>query len=100
VHLDAALAVWRYSLASVRWIFVDIEPDPVVMRVLEALASGPKTTTEFYDLFSGHIARAALRRALGMLQAQGRVIATQKQTAGRPVTIWSLARGEDAKIAH
>lgn len=53
VHLLAALALWEYVEASVRFIFGDSIGDPVADEILRALRNAPQglTRTDIRDLF-------------------------------------------------
>ena len=46
VHLEAALEVWRYCAASVRYIFGDRTGDATADRILEALRRGDLSRTQ------------------------------------------------------
>jgi hypothetical protein len=58
-HLQAALAVWRYSAASARWIFGDALGDPTADELWSAAKERPTglTRTEVSELFSCFAAR-------------------------------------------
>jgi hypothetical protein len=53
-HLEAALAVWRYSLDSARWIFGDTLGDPTADEIWALAKDRPAgvTRSEVRDLFS------------------------------------------------
>jgi hypothetical protein len=53
-HLEAALAVWRYSAASAHWIFGDALGDPTADERWSAAKERPAglTRTEVSELFS------------------------------------------------
>ena len=56
-HLEAAIALWGYSEASVRWIFGDALGDPIADEILRALrqaADAGMTRTQVRDLFGRH----------------------------------------------
>ena len=58
-HLEAALAVWRYSAASAAWIFGDSLGDPTADEIWAAAKERPAglTRTEVSDMFSRFVAR-------------------------------------------
>jgi DNA replicative helicase MCM subunit Mcm2 (Cdc46/Mcm family) len=58
-HLEAALAVWRYSAASAQWIFGDALGDPTADEIWQAAKERPAglTRTEVSDMFSRFAAR-------------------------------------------
>ncbi len=89
-HLEAALAVVEYAAASARLIFGEAEADPLLTRVLDALAGGPLTATELRKALSNHVSRAALNAALEHLQSVGRITGERVPTGGRPRQVWKL----------
>jgi hypothetical protein len=92
-HIEAALAMWRYSDDSANYLFGglgDIELDPDAEKILQALTDGPKTQTQIVDLFSRNLPGRKLQALLTQLRDRGLIIAAKKPTAGRPQTIWHL----------
>lgn len=89
-HLEAALAVWDYCDASARYLFGKVGHDPLEGRILAALDSGPKTTTELHNALGKHTDAAVLRNALDSLQGQGRIDCVEHRTGGRPRTVWQV----------
>ncbi len=90
-HLEAALALGRYSIESSRRIFGETEPDPMAQRIVEALASGPKTQSQLIDLFQRNQPVARIGAVLADLQERGVIaLAINKDTGGRPSRVWSL----------
>ena len=91
-HLDAALAVWRYSADSARWIFGDSLGDPTADEIW-ALAkdrAGGVTRTEVRDLFSRNKKAREIDRALTVLEEAGRLQrATASDGRGRPAERWT-----------
>ncbi len=81
VHLEAALAVWQYSVESVRLLFPDKTGDSVADRLHELMENGPMTKTDMYK----HIAEPAdvLDAALAGLEAAGRVRKSPRTQKGR-----------------
>ena len=87
VHLQAALALWRYCEESARYVFDQSLGDPVAEKILKALRASANglTRTEIRDMFARHrtgeemrdllflglIARDEIRRQ----SAVGRVLA-------------------------
>jgi hypothetical protein len=89
-HLEAAIAIWNYAEASVRYIFGDATGDPIADRVLAALRrNGSMTQTAISDLFGRHVPAAKLSAALETLAASGKVTATSLETGGHPTTHWT-----------
>ena len=89
-HLLAALALWDYSEASVRFIFGDRLGDPVADTILKAVREAPDglTRTAISDLFGRHESTGRISRALTSLEALGQSRRTTEETGGRPVERW------------
>jgi hypothetical protein len=89
-HLRAALAVWRYSAASARYIFGDAVGDPVaddLLRVLRQAGSNGMTRTAMRELFGHHSER--IGQALALLFKHGRIRRKDLfRTGGRAAEIW------------
>jgi len=95
-HMKAAVALWRFSVQSVRFLFDpvnDYEHVSDAGKIIQALKgnSGSMTQTEISRLFSGHKKAAELRVLLAELQGIGRIEQKVETPGdGRPVTHWSL----------
>jgi hypothetical protein len=90
-HLEAALAVWRYSLDSARWIFGDSLGDPTADEIWSAAKERPAgvTRTEVSDMFSRNKKRREIERALAVLEEAGRVRReTRAAERGRTAEVW------------
>jgi Protein of unknown function (DUF3987) len=90
-HLEAALAVWRYSLDSARWIFGDSLGDPTADEIWTLAKERPNgvTRTEVRDLFSRNKKAREIDRALNVLEEAGRLRrATVNEGCGRPAETW------------
>jgi hypothetical protein len=97
VHLEAALALWRYCEDSVRFVFGDALGDPVADEILQALKEAGEaglTQTQLNDLFSGNRHSRALARSLASLVEAGRVVCQKEETGnrGRPARRWFAVR--------
>ena len=94
VHLEAALAVWRYCEASARYIFGDLLGDPAADTILQTLRRrkpAGMAKREIIDLFGRHLRAAAINAALGLLERTGKVRCEQQPQAsgaGRPREMW------------
>ena len=89
-HLEAALAVWTYADASVRFIFGDALGHPLADRLSRALrehAAG-LTRTEIRDLLGRHGKQADIDDALALLVREGRARMERRETEGRPAQVW------------
>ena len=93
-HLEAALAVWRYSAASAAWIFGDALGDPTADELWSAAKERPTglTRTEVSELFSRNKKRREIERALGVLEDAGTAATTNPPRRARP-----LHRGVDPR---
>jgi hypothetical protein len=90
-HLEAALAVWRYSAASARWIFGDALGDPTADELWSTAKErhGGLTRTEVSELFSRNKKRLEIERALGVLEDAGRLRReTRHAERGRSTEVW------------
>jgi hypothetical protein len=90
-HIEAALAVWRYSADSAAWIFGDSLGDPTADEIWAAAKERPAgvSRTEVSDMFSRNKKRREIERALGVLEDAGRLRREIHQPErGRPAEIW------------
>jgi hypothetical protein len=98
-HLQAALAVWDYCLASAR-LFFDASPiDPTAQRIGEALDAAPEglTRTQIRGLFHGHVSTERIDLALEQLSGLGLINRRTATGRGRSSTFWFPV--EDTKAA-
>ena len=87
-HLEAALALWQYCEASVRYIFGERTGDPVADRILLALEEqGELARSAISDLFERHMEQARLEHALQVLKRARLIEEAQVKTKGRSVTV-------------
>jgi hypothetical protein len=89
-HLQAALAVWDYCLASAR-LFFDISPiDPTAQRISEALDATPQglTRTQIRGLFRRHVSKERIDLALEQLSSLGLINRHTAAGRGRSSTFW------------
>ena len=92
VHLEAARALWDYSVRCVHYLFGGTSGDVLADRILEDLRSGPMTTSELsFATFHNHINARQLHTALELLYLRGQVLKERVQTSGRPATRWRLS---------
>lgn len=90
VHIEAALAFWRYAEASAEYIFGASLGDPdadTLLAALRAQADG-MTRDQIINLFGRHRQRAQIERVLGKLVALDLAHAVQQPTGGRPAERW------------
>jgi hypothetical protein len=90
LHLEAALAVWRYVEASVRYIFGESTGDSkadALLRELRSCGAAGMSKTEIRDYFQRHKPQE-IDRALDLLEKLELVRRTSEATGGRPVSRW------------
>jgi hypothetical protein len=91
-HLLAAIAVWTYCAASVRYIFGDKVGNPVADTILVALKNAYPhglTRTEIRDLFARNASPGAVATALQELATIGLATVPRPGTnGGRPAEVW------------
>jgi hypothetical protein len=89
-HLKAALALWEYCAASIRFLFGEAIGDKTADK-LDALLKGYPTgltKTEINDLLGGHYKSPEIDRGLGLLAKYGRAKFTETKTRGRTEQKW------------
>lgn len=87
-HLVAALALWRYSLDSARWLFRTASPDLVKLRAFidESGFAGRSKEEIRSDLFGRHLKADEIGRLLAQLGSDYGEYA--EPTRGRPRTVY------------
>lgn len=92
-HLRAAMAVWEYCESSVIYVFGDRTGDAVADRIMDELRRSEDglTADDLHNLFGRHRSQEK-DRAIEMLIRLGRVVKETIPTAGRPVTLYRVAR--------
>jgi hypothetical protein len=96
-HLMAAIALWDYCEASVRYVFGDSLGDPVADELLQELRrrSRGMSRTEIRDLFQRNASAERIVRALALLRENGLAGLAPCQTSetgGRPAERWFATR--------
>ncbi len=91
-HLEAALAVWRYSEASVRYIFGEASGYPLADELLRLLRTREEgvTRTEIGEHFGRNRRSDEITRALNYLAEHGLARSLREEAGrGRPPERWS-----------
>lgn len=90
VHLEAALALWDFADECAKGIFGERYGDPVADAIWEAVGKSDTglTQTDVNKLFSGNTSAARIGSATARLIKEGRITTGQKDTGGRPVTVY------------
>jgi hypothetical protein len=97
IHLESALALWRYCETSARYIFGNATGDRIADELLLALQEAESdglTRTQIRDLFNRRHT-GAIDAALTVLSETGRARFETEQTSGRPVTRWFAITARD-----
>lgn len=89
-HLEAAIAIIDYALASLEYIFQD--GDPITESIIGFLKDSPEglSQTAIYNLFGRHKSSKDINNTLIGLQENGNVVAQKGSTMGRSTTIYTL----------
>jgi Protein of unknown function (DUF3987) len=100
VHLEAALALWRYCESSCVVIFDGASGDPTLDAVRDCLDREPAGVlrSELYRLRHGHSRREDIDRALGTLERSGQARRVVVPTSGRPAERWYARRGVSSGV--
>lgn len=90
IHLEAALALWRYCRDSVRYLFGEATGDPVADEIRKALQDrGTLTRTEIRDLLGRNVQAGRISRALAILAQAGLAhMHMDESKPGRPAEVW------------
>jgi hypothetical protein len=93
-HLQAALALWEYAEASVRYIFGDAIGNPVADTILNALRATTDglTRTDISNLFGRNREKQGIDLALSTLSRQQLATSVREETGGRPIEKWVAVR--------
>jgi hypothetical protein len=91
-HLTAALAVWDYCEASVRYVFGERFGDPEMEKLCDALRNAPEGLTRTQirkDVFANHPTKGELEALLQRAIREGLArCELDKSTGGRPSERW------------
>ena len=88
-HLTAALAVWDYSVQSVKHIFGTVPSNPVAAKILDYLKDGSeKTQTEIHASFNRNLSATELKSALSELEELNRI--SRRKEEGKKTIYWKL----------
>ena len=85
-HLKAALALWEYNEASVKFIFRSVYRTPAISKLERALKERPLTKTEIYNEMGRNYSAEEIENALNNIGASS----TKIPTNGRPKEVWTL----------
>jgi hypothetical protein len=91
VHLNAALALWKYCEDSVYYVFGSSLGNDVADKILEALQETPAGLTREEirnQVLKGHRGSKDIGRALALLRHSGLAHFVIEMTGGRPAERW------------
>jgi hypothetical protein len=93
-HLEAALSVWDYSMASVRHIFGDLTGDDLADDLLRLLRATPDglTRNDLMNYLGRNVPSGRIGRALGLLLRYKLILERKEETGGRPATRYTASR--------
>jgi hypothetical protein len=97
VHIEAALAVWNFCVASARYIFGDLVGNPVADTILRALRSAGAdglSRTDLSNVFGRNLSTSQLDAALVVLLSADKVRRRSVKGTGRPREMWYAAGRE------
>jgi len=97
-HLKAALAIWQYCEASVKYIFRDTTRNKLTDRIYTLLLEHEKgmTRTDINNYYQKHKSSKEIQEALDLLNYVGIVDMEKLETKGRPVEVWKITRKQPA----
>jgi hypothetical protein len=89
-HLTAALAAWKYSVDSVRYIFKSMTGDKIADRIYLGILSNPDglSRTAIRDIFDRNLNSSTVSTALNILVASGLATVSIEETNGRPREVY------------
>ena len=93
-HLEAALAVWDYCLASARLLFDTAPIDPTAQRISQALDVTPEglSRVQIRCLFHRHVSKERIDLALEQLLKLGLINRETTAGRGRSASLWTKAQ--------
>jgi len=99
-HLQAAVTLWRYCLASAQFIFGAAVGDPVADTILQGLRNTPAglDRTAISSLFERHKNTEEISKALTVLRGHGlaKVGPSSQDATGRPREVWFAVGAHEA----
>lgn len=93
-HLKAALAVWSYAEASVRYIFQNTVADPLANRIFSILTRNPGEMgrREINNALGRNYSADRISETLETLKGSGLANSKKIDTEGRPLKLWSAVK--------
>jgi hypothetical protein len=91
IHLLAALALWKYCVASARYLFLSSLDNPHAAKILSALRQRPKgmTRTEIrVEILKGNLSKAKTDEAFNYLHRLKLAFFLTETREGRPTERW------------
>ena len=105
VHLQAAVALWKYCEDSAEFIFGDSTGNSIANDIVQALREAPEglSRTGIRDLFKRNLSSKEINDALALLERTEkafRVVERQDNSAGRPLERWFLVGFTDVEQGY
>ena len=92
-HLYAALALWNYSVASVKYLYGTSLGDPIADTMFNALLQpGPLSDTNISALFGGNVPASHLTQSKQLLRELGKIQGRAEPTEKRSKKVWEVVR--------
>jgi hypothetical protein len=91
VHLQAALALWKYCTDSARYLFLGSFDNPHAEKIFKALCKHPKGMTRSeinIEVFQRNLPKPKMSDALNYLRRLSLARCEMEHTAGRPSERW------------
>ncbi len=91
-HLEAALALWDYNEASIKYIFQNKIGDPLAEKILQLLSENQNglSKTDISNSLGRNYSADQISTSLSILESLGYVTTLLVKTEGRPKEIWKL----------
>lgn len=91
--LDFAIAIYKYTIKTLREIYGDTTGDPLTDKIYDLLKSSPDGLSRSFlsDSLSRNYPKSNLDRSLRLLVSQQLIRQAKQSTNGRPLEIYKLA---------
>jgi Protein of unknown function (DUF3987) len=103
-HLHAALALWEYSQATIRFVFGEslrLRDEDRIVAALKVAGDGGLSQTHIYrSVFGGNVDAKQVNTWLSALRARGDIHGGEKEKGIKnPRTMWYIGRDPRAQVA-
>ena len=100
IHLEAALAFWKYCVDSARHLFLASLDNPHAEKILTALRQKAKGMTRNeirLEIFQGHLSGAKTDEAFNYLHRLNLALSVTETTDGRSIERWFATRKKSGR---